>query len=122
MASFAVMLAHGLGWDPSPQIRVQEGWDEHAAFMDGLAGSGFIILGGPVGDGEETLRVVGAADEDGVRARLAADPWARAGLLRIAAIGPGRSGSTAADGIRLTDQQHGLTCARNLTTRAPCGS
>jgi hypothetical protein len=51
MATFAVRLVHGPGWDPSRQIRDQDGWDEHAAFMDGLVDDGFIILGGPAGDG-----------------------------------------------------------------------
>ncbi len=39
----------------------------------GLVGDGFVILGGPVGDGEQTLHLVRAADEDEIRARLAAD-------------------------------------------------
>ena len=86
MANFAVRLVHGPGWDPSRQIRVQDGWDEHAAFMDGLVDDGFVILGGPVGDGEQTLHVVEAADENDIRARLAGDPWALAGLLRIGTI------------------------------------
>src|SRR5208282_3330310 len=86
MANFAVRLVHGPGWDPSRQIRDQDGWDEHAAFMDGLVDDGFVILGGPVGDGEQTLHVVEAADENDIRARLAGDPWASAGLLRIGTI------------------------------------
>ena len=88
MANFAVRLAHGSGWDRSRQIRDQDAWDQHAAFMDGLVDDGFIILGGLVGDGEETLHVVEAADEKEIRARLAEDPWALAGPLRIAAIEP----------------------------------
>jgi hypothetical protein len=56
--------------------------------MDGLVDNGFTILGGPVGDGEQTLHAVEAADEDEIRARLAADPWAAAGLLRIGTIEP----------------------------------
>ena len=78
MTNFAVRLAHGPGWDSSRQIRDQEGWVQHAAFMDGLVNDGFIILGGPVGDGEETLHVVEVSDEDEIRTRLAADPWAEA--------------------------------------------
>ena len=97
MANFAVRLVHGPGWNASRPIRRQDGWDEHAAFMDGLVDDGFVILGGPVGEGdlagegdppEETLHVVEAADEAEVRARLAADPWARAGLLRVGSIEP----------------------------------
>jgi hypothetical protein len=63
--------------------------------MDGLVNDGFIILGGPVGDGEETLHVVEASDEDEIRTRLAADPWAEARLLRIGMIEPGLCGWTA---------------------------
>ena len=88
MSNFAVRLVHGPGWDPSCQIRDQEGWAGHAAFMDRLVGDGFIILGGPVGDGEQTLHAVEAADENEIQARLAADPWAAAGLLRIGTVEP----------------------------------
>jgi uncharacterized protein len=88
MANFAVRVVHGPGWDSSRPIRDQKGWAGHAAFMDGLVDDGFIILGGPVGDGEQTLHAVEAADDNQIRARLAADPWAVAGLLRIGAIEP----------------------------------
>jgi len=88
MANFAVRLVHGPGWDPARPIRDQDDWDEHAAFMDGLVDDGFIILGGPVGDGEQTLHAVEAADEKDTRARLAGDPWASAGLLQIGRIEP----------------------------------
>jgi uncharacterized protein YciI len=101
MAHFAVRLTHGPNWDTARAIRHQEGWDEHAAFMDGLVADGFIIIGGPVGDGEQTLHAVEAADENQVRACLAGDPWALSGLLQVAAIEPwalwldGRAGDPA---------------------------
>jgi uncharacterized protein YciI len=88
MANFAVRLVPAAGWDSSRPIREQDGWGAHAAFMDGLVDDGFIILGGPVGRGEETLHVIEAADEDEIRARLAGDPWASAGLLRVGRIEP----------------------------------
>jgi len=88
MANFAVRTAHGPGWDPSRPIRNQDDWDAHAAFMDGLVVDGFIVLGGPIGSGEQTLHCVEATSEDAVRARFAADPWARAGLLRLASVEP----------------------------------
>jgi uncharacterized protein YciI len=88
MHNFAVTLVHGPAWNSARPIRSQDGWVEHAAFMDGLVEDGFIILGGPVGDGEQTLHAVEASDQDAVRARLAEDPWASAGLLRIGAIEP----------------------------------
>jgi hypothetical protein len=54
--------------------------------MDGLVDDGFVILGGPVGDGERTLHLVEAVDENEITTRLAGDPWASAGLLRIGTI------------------------------------
>jgi uncharacterized protein YciI len=88
MANFAVRLVHGPGWDSSRPIREQDGWDEHAAFMDGLVDDGVVILGGPVGEGEQTLHVVEAASEHDIRTRLARDPWAAAGLLQVGSIEP----------------------------------
>jgi uncharacterized protein YciI len=88
MANFAVRLVHGPGWDRARPIRAQDGWTEHAAFMDGLVTEGFIIVGGPVGDGAETLHVVSAASAGEVRARLAADPWAVSGHLVVGRIEP----------------------------------
>ncbi len=76
--AFLVRLARGPAWDSSVPRRAQAQWDEHAAFMDGLAAEGFVALGGPVGDGEgdDALLVVVAADEAAIRSRLADDPWA----------------------------------------------
>jgi uncharacterized protein YciI len=88
MATFALTLVHGPGWDPDRPIRKQPAWDEHAAFMDGLVSDGMIILGGPLSNGERTLHVVEAADEQAVRTRLARDPWATMGLLRVGSLEP----------------------------------
>ena len=88
MANFALTLVHGPGWDHTLGIREQRGWTEHAAFMDGLVTDGFILVGGPVGDGQQTLHVVEACDETEVRRRVAEDPWATLGLLEVGAIQP----------------------------------
>jgi uncharacterized protein YciI len=88
VANFALTLVHGKGWDDSLGIREQQEWKAHAAFMDDLVADGFILLGGPVGDGQQTLHVVEARDENEVRRRLAQDPWARAGLLEVGSIRP----------------------------------
>jgi uncharacterized protein YciI len=94
MATFAVTLVHDRGWDQARPIRAQDGWPAHAAFMDGLVDDGFLILGGPVGgpaggpDSDRTLHAVQARDEAQVRTRLARDPWAQSGLLRIEHIEP----------------------------------
>jgi uncharacterized protein len=88
MATFAVTLIHGPGWDDARPIREQDGWPEHAAFMDGLVDDGFLVIGGPLSDGSRTLHLVDAADEDAVTVRLAADPWAADGKLQIGSVEP----------------------------------
>ena len=86
MATFALSTEHGPHWDASRGIREQDAWAEHAAFMDRLVDEGFILVGGPLGDGEHTLHMVEADDEREVETRMAADPWAARGLLRIGAL------------------------------------
>jgi hypothetical protein len=88
MAVFAVTMVAGAGWDPSRPRREQPGWDEHAAFMDGLVEDGFVVLGGPIGDGDEVLLAVEAADEAQIADRLRDDPWTPTDQLRIGEIRP----------------------------------
>lgn len=88
MAFFALTMVHGPRWDDSRGIREQRAWDEHAAFMDGLVDDGFVILGGPIGDGKQTLIVIEASDEIVVKQRLGEDPWAPMGLLQIGSLQP----------------------------------
>jgi uncharacterized protein YciI len=68
-------------------MRQQQQWEQHAAFMDALAAEGFIILGGPLGDGEQKfLHIMAAASAPAIEARLAADPWTPLHMLRTASI------------------------------------
>jgi uncharacterized protein YciI len=83
---FVVRLERGGPWDWSRDLREQDGWDEHARFMDDLVDSGFILLGGPIEGERETLHVVAAPSEEAIRARLAEDPWAANGMLRPVSI------------------------------------
>jgi len=69
-------------------MRAQARWAEHAVFMNALAAEGFVVLGGPLGAGEEILLIVDSASEDEVRARLGADPWTDSGLLEIMRVEP----------------------------------
>jgi uncharacterized protein YciI len=85
---FAVRRAHGPAWDDGRTMTEQDGWPAHAAFMNGLAEAGHIVLGGPVGDGSQTLLIFEAAGEREIRDRLATDPWVPMGLLVIASIEP----------------------------------
>ena len=88
MTYFAVRRVRGPAWNASLQMRAQAQWTEHAAFMNALAAEGFVVLGGPLGAGEEVLLIVNAADEGTIRARLAADPWTASSLLEIKSIEP----------------------------------
>jgi hypothetical protein len=84
-----VERTRGPDWDDSRGIREQDGFDDHALFMDALVDEGFVVLGRPVGapTGERTLLVVRAASEDEVRARLREDPWPES-FLAIRAVEP----------------------------------
>jgi uncharacterized protein YciI len=89
MATYmAVRRVRGPAWNMALPLRGQARWDEHAAFMNALAAEGFVVLGGPLGSGEEVLLIINAASEDVVRTRLAADPWSGSGLLDIARVEP----------------------------------
>jgi uncharacterized protein len=83
---FVVRRARGGPWDWSRDMREQEGWDEHAAFMDRLAEEGFIVLGGPLEDEREVLHVVDAPSKEAVHARLAEDNWTRDGKLETVSV------------------------------------
>ncbi|MBO0838630.1 MAG: hypothetical protein J2P28_24380 [Actinobacteria bacterium] len=86
---YLVEMVNGPAWDDSRPRREQAGWDDHAGFMDGLAKEGFVVLGGPFGEGEGdgALLVTAGQSEDDVRARLAADPW-RDTVLTLKSIRP----------------------------------
>ena len=85
---FAVRLERGGPWDWSRGLREQEGFDEHARFMDALVDEGFIVLGGPLDGGREVLHAISAPSEQAVRERLAEDNWAANGMLTVASIEP----------------------------------
>ncbi len=86
MTYYAVIRERGENWNASLPMRQQEQWDEHAMFMDALAEEGFIVLGGPLDDGEKILLIVNAQSEQEIAARFADDPWTPAGLLRITKV------------------------------------
>ena len=81
MMFLVVVRRSGPDWDRSKPMEEQSGWDEHAAFMDGLVDDGFIVLGGVLGDELRTAHAVEAASEDEIRERLAHDPWSGSHLV-----------------------------------------
>jgi hypothetical protein len=56
--------------------------------MNALADDGFVVLGGPIGDGtrHRARLIVRSSTEQDVGDRLARDPWAKLGLLAIESI------------------------------------
>jgi uncharacterized protein YciI len=94
---YAVRLERGGTWDFSRDMREQEGWDEHARFMDSLVDDRFLLLGGPLEDGRDVLHIVDAPSEAEVRERLAQDNWHRDGMLRVKSV---EGWTVVLDGLR----------------------
>jgi uncharacterized protein YciI len=87
VATFHVVLFQsGPQFDRARALEEQSDWPAHAAFMDGLVEGGFVVLGGPLGDGR-VVHVVEAESEDEVRATFARDPWSETHLV-VDAIDP----------------------------------
>jgi uncharacterized protein YciI len=85
---YVVIREHGASWDASRPLEEQELWQEHADFMEGLVDDGFVVLGGPLGDGDRAMLVVRADSVDAIHATLAADPWSDSGHLWTGSIEP----------------------------------
>jgi uncharacterized protein YciI len=83
---FVATRTRGKAWNSTKPMNAQVQWAEHAAFMDELADNRFVILGGPLGDGDKTLLVVDAGDEGEIRTTLARDPWSKLGILEVESI------------------------------------
>jgi uncharacterized protein YciI len=88
MPFFAVIRERAAAWDWSRPIEGQDGWDEHAQYMDELVDQGLIILGGPLREGDRVLFAIEADSVDTVRARFDADPWTPTAHLSTASIEP----------------------------------
>ena len=85
---FAVIRVRGAAWQAGREMHKQPAWREHAAFMNGLAESRFIVLGGPLADGRRVLHIVEAVSETAIRERFSKDPWETMSLLRTESVEP----------------------------------
>lgn len=88
MGYFVVVRDIGPAWDHTLSMSQQKSWTEHAEFMNSLADEGFVVLGGPIGDGKRIQLVIRAEDENDVVDRLAQDPWGPMRLLGVSSIEP----------------------------------
>ena len=86
MTTFVVLRERGPAWDWSRDMRAQNGWEAHAAFMERLVEEGFILLGGMLAD-DRAMHVVEAESEEEVQARFREDPWP-AEKLNVATVTP----------------------------------
>ncbi len=88
MTYFVVINEQGPKWNNNRLMRDQEGWNEHATFMDALTDEHFVVLGGPLRNYSKhrAMLIINAPNEQAIGARLAEDPWMRSGVLRIAGI------------------------------------
>jgi uncharacterized protein YciI len=91
MSYFAVIRQAGPGWSDGG-IAGQPAVNDHAGYMNALAGEGFVLFAGPLAGTENgrlrALLIVDAATEDEIRSRLADDPWVHTDRLVITSIEP----------------------------------
>ena len=91
MSLYAVTREAGPGW-ASGGIFEQPAVGEHAAFLNGLAGEGFLLFGGPLADSENgrvrALLIVDAESEAEIHRRLANDPWVPTEQLLTTSVEP----------------------------------
>jgi uncharacterized protein YciI len=85
---FAVIREGGARWDHARPAHEQDAWDEHLAFMGGLAESRFVVLGGWLADAPRTLLVVDGRDEADVRRHFEDDPYTAMEMLTITSVEP----------------------------------
>jgi hypothetical protein len=85
---FFILRTRGANWNRDCGLEQQDGWPEHADFMNNLAQEGFIVLGGPLEGTPNVLLLAMAESEEAVRAKLAGDIWTQQDLLRVERVAP----------------------------------
>jgi uncharacterized protein YciI len=86
---YAVIRQEGAAWDRSRSLREQDGWREHAEYMDRFHEAGFFVFAGPLGDGSPVHRVlliIEADDQAAIEARFEADPWTQTHMLETVSV------------------------------------
>ncbi|WP_305097202.1 YciI family protein [Croceibacterium aestuarii] len=83
LKSYVALVERTEKWDRSKPAFEQEGFAEHAAYMEALEKSGMIAMAGLLAESELVLFVMRANDIDEVRAGFAGDPMQQSGLARV---------------------------------------
>jgi uncharacterized protein YciI len=90
MSLFAVNREAGPAWIDDKGASDQPGVADHAAFMNGLAEEGLIVLAGPLAGTESSrirvLLIADASNEAELRQRLVVDPWELTGHITTTTI------------------------------------
>ncbi len=90
MAYFVAINEQGPAWAAGTPMREQVGWDEHVRFVNRLLTERVLLLAGPLPGApvHRALLVLQASSEQGVRTKLAEDPWIRSGVLVSRSVEP----------------------------------
>jgi uncharacterized protein YciI len=88
MKIFAVIRTRGPAWQASLSLEGQPEWPAHARFMNNLAASGAVILGGPLEGTPDVLLVMRADSADEAAQHLQDDPWTALHLLVVEKVTP----------------------------------
>lgn len=78
---FLVFRDPGPAWVPGRPTPEQQGWEEHALFMDRVFEQGRIVLAGPYADYSRVLLIVKAGNRAEAADLLVEDPWTKSGIL-----------------------------------------
>ena len=70
---FAIVRSRGPAWKEPLPMEEQADWKGHAAFMNWLEETGFIVVGGPLEGTQDVLLIVRAAGSTETFERLATD-------------------------------------------------
>jgi uncharacterized protein YciI len=81
------IMEPGPAWVGGRATREQPFWDEHAAFIDGLAAEGRVMLAGPFTDWTGALQIL-RGDAVTMQALLATDPWVVRGVFSTPRVRP----------------------------------
>src|SRR4051794_18215866 len=74
----------------------QDGWDEHAAFIDGLIERGIFVMGGPYGDNSGSHTLLEGVSVDEARELVLQDPFVANGVFELEDV---RSWNVYVDGL-----------------------
>src|SRR5690242_20074559 len=75
-------------WNAGPNwtsgaVDEQDGWDEHAAFIDDLIERGIFVMGGPFADQSGSLSLLENVTEEEARELVLADPFVANGVFEL---------------------------------------